>query len=234
MTSEFPRTLKVLWGLEGRSTRGPQPALSLDRIVAAAIEIADRDGLAALSMARLAERLGSAPMSLYRHVANKDELLVFMQDAAPGEPPALPPGWRASLETWARALQAVYFRHPWVLQVSAGRPPLEPGQLIWFECGLSVFAGTPLTQRERYQALMATLYFVRGQAHVNTVLLGDTPDAVVGYGELLSGLVTRERFPALAELISSGEFGREEEDVTFDVGLARLLDGIDLLMSTKR
>ena len=70
MTTEIPRTLQVLWG-EGSQARRTQ-ALSLDRIIDAAIAIADADGLAALSMARLAERLGSAPMSLYRHVSNKD------------------------------------------------------------------------------------------------------------------------------------------------------------------
>jgi AcrR family transcriptional regulator len=234
VTSEIPRTLKVLWGLEERRARGPQPALTLDRIVAAAIEIADTDGLAALSMARLAERLGSAPMSLYRHVANKDELIVFMQDAAPGEPPALPPGWRAGIETWARALQGVYYRHPWILQTSAGRPPLEPGQLAWLDRGLSAFDGTPLSHRERFQVVMATLYFVRGEAQIIAVLLSGVSDVALDYGELISGLVTQERFPALSELIASGQFDAGVADVTFDVGLARLCDGIELLMSTKR
>ena len=68
----LPRALEILWGdaPSGRRTRG----LSRERIVEAAIELADTDGLAALSMARLAERLGCGTMSLYRHVANKDEL----------------------------------------------------------------------------------------------------------------------------------------------------------------
>jgi AcrR family transcriptional regulator len=317
--NDIPRTLKVLWGLEERRTRGPQPALSLERIVAAAIEIADRDGLPALSMARLAERLGSAPMSLYRHVAGKDELLVFMQDAAPGEPPELPAGWRAGLDAWARALQAVYYRHPWILQASAGRPPLEPGQLAWLDRGLSAFDGTPLSSRERLQAVMATLYYVRGEAQIFAVLLaGDSdmsdvpggasrslgpvesagsdpgrpsdspgsagssvrsagsdnsarrsagsdgssersagsagsggrsvgsddsggssgsggfaaPVAADGYGEIISALVTADRFPALAAVIADGLFKPDAEDVTFDAGLARLLDGIELLVST--
>jgi AcrR family transcriptional regulator len=244
--NDIPRTLKVLWGLEERRTRGPQPALSLERIVAAAIEIADRDGLPALSMARLAERLGSAPMSLYRHVADKDELLVFMQDAAPGEPPELPAGWRAGLDTWARALQAVYYRHPWILQASAGRPPLEPGQLAWLDRGLSAFDGTSLTSRERFQAVMATLYYVRGEAQIFAVLLaggsgvpGDatrsagSEGSADGFGEIISALVTADRFPALAAVIADGLFKVETEDGAFDAGLARLLDGIELLMSTR-
>ncbi|WP_436522066.1 TetR/AcrR family transcriptional regulator [Actinoplanes sp. HUAS TT8] len=231
MVSELPRTLKVLWGVAERPVRGPQPTLSLDRIVAAAIEIADRDGLAALSMARLAERLGCAPMSLYRHVANKDELLVFMQDAAPGEPPELPAGWRDGLATWARALRAVLYAHPWILQATTGRPPLEPGQLAWLDRGLAAFAGTPLSHDERGQMVMAALYLARGEAHINAVLMSGTPDVTEDYGALLARFVTADRFPALAEALAAGVFASDEPDDGFEVGLARLLDGIELLIA---
>ncbi|GAA4599861.1 AcrR family transcriptional regulator [Actinoplanes octamycinicus] len=233
MPTELPRTLQVLWGVADRPTRGPQPALSLDRIVATAIEIADRDGLAALSMARLAERLGCAPMSLYRHVANKDELLVFMQDAAPGEPPALPPGWRDGLSAWARALRGVLTGHPWILQASAGRPPLEPGQLAWLDRGLSAFAGTPLSQRERVQMVMAALYLTRGEAQISAVLLSGTPDVITDYGALLDRFVTPARFPALTEAVAAGVFRADEPDRSFEIALARLLDGIDLLITAR-
>ncbi len=229
MPTEIPRTLQVLWGLEKGRTRGPQPTLSLDRIVAVAIEVADQDGLAALSMARLAERLGSRPMSLYRHVASKDELLVVMQDAAPGEPPELPPGWRAGLGVWARALRAVYYRHPWILQASAGRPPLEPGQLVWLDRALSVFDGTALTSGERLRAVMSTLYLVRGEAQVSAV----PPDVSESYPELVAELVTADRFPALAAVIADGMFTPDHADV-IDFGLERLFDGIEALLSTKR
>ncbi|HET9562786.1 MAG TPA: helix-turn-helix domain-containing protein, partial [Propionibacteriaceae bacterium] len=81
---ELPESLRRLW--DGAApAKKPRRSLSLDRIVNAAIEIADTEGLSALSMARLAERLGSAPMSLYRHVASKEELYDFMIDAAARE-----------------------------------------------------------------------------------------------------------------------------------------------------
>jgi AcrR family transcriptional regulator len=228
MSPEIPRTLQVLWGAESRTNRGPRPALDLARIVAAAIEIADRDGLAALSMARLAERLGSAPMSLYRHVANKDELLVFMQDAAPGPPPELPAGWRPGLTTWARALRAVYFAHPWILQVIAGRPPLEPGQLAWLDRGLSTLTGTPLGVLERYDAVMAVLNYVRGEAQIAAVLLSGPSDLTADFGEVITGLVRPERFPALAAAIEEGLFAPDPDDGsrTFDFGLTSVLDGV--------
>lgn len=232
MATEISRTLQVLWGAGAQARRGPRQALSLDRIVAAAIEIADRDGFGALSMARLAQELGSAPMSLYRHVANKDELLVFMQDAAPGPPPELPPGWRAGLAAWARALRQVYFAHPWILQVTAGRPPLEPGQLAWLDRGLAALADTSLAVRERYDAIMTLLHFVRGEAHVAAILLGGSADEVGGeYGALLARLVSAERFPALAAAIGGGMFELDPADDgsrSFEAGLATILDGLQL------
>ncbi|GIE96839.1 TetR/AcrR family transcriptional regulator [Paractinoplanes rishiriensis] len=229
MSTEIPRTLKVLWGA-GSGTR--RPGLSLDRIVAAAIAIADRDGLAALSMARLAQELGSAPMSLYRHVANKDELLVFMQDAAPGPPPELPGGWRAGLTAWAWALRGIYTTHPWILQVAPGRPPLEPGQLAWLDRALGALGGTRLTAAQRLDAVMTILHFVRGEASVAAILLGGEAEAMTGYGEMISRFVTAERFPALAEAVTAGVFHPEpaagDSARTFEAGLDTLLDGLQL------
>jgi AcrR family transcriptional regulator len=161
--SDIPRSLQLLWGRVDRRPRGPQQALSLERIVAAAIEIADADGIQALSMARLAERLGCATMSLYRHVANKDELQVFMMDAGPGEPPIIevaPHDWRGGLERWARELRTVYYRHPWVLQITTDRPPLEPGQLAWLECGLRTLGGTRLSPDDKLSVLLMLVNYI--------------------------------------------------------------------------
>ncbi len=235
MSTEIPRTLKVLWGGEAEGRRGPRQALSLDRIIAAAIEIADRDGLAALSMARLAQELGSAPMSLYRHVANKDELLMFMQDVAPGPPPELSPGdWRAGMTAWARALRGVYYAHPWILQVTAGRPPLEPGQLAWLDRGLSALEDTRLTIEQRFDAIMTLLHYVRGEAHLAAVLLAGETDPQGEYEALLKQLVRPERFPALAAAIRDGIFAPDPADDgsrSFESGLAAILDGFELSMN---
>src|SRR5260221_11418811 len=108
----IPRSVDLLWKRANLRRRGSPPNLSLDRIVASAIEIADAEGLSALSMARIAKRLGSGTMSLYRHVANKDELQVFMMDAAPGPPPVINlgrRGWGQGLERWARELRRAYY-----------------------------------------------------------------------------------------------------------------------------
>lgn len=78
--------VEVLWGPGPRPTRGPKPALSLERIARAGIEAADSDGLAAISMQRVAERLGFTKMSLYRYVPGKAELIALMTDTAIGAP----------------------------------------------------------------------------------------------------------------------------------------------------
>src|SRR5690348_17296802 len=98
----LPRALQLLWQHDAapRRSRG----LTREAIVAAAVELADADGLAAPSMARLAERLECGTMSLYRHVADKDELVTFMLATAHGPPPSPPVGtdWRGALRNWAR------------------------------------------------------------------------------------------------------------------------------------
>ncbi len=158
------RALEVLWrgAPPGRRARG----LNRERIVDAAIQLADSDGLGALSMARLAERLGCGTMSLYRHVANKDELVTFMMSAGPGPPPAPTDraDWRGALTDWASGLWDVYHDHPWVLQAAAAGPPADPGQLAWLDAGLAAVGGTGLPERDKLAAVMAILHFVRGAA----------------------------------------------------------------------
>src|SRR5262245_7490656 len=96
----LPASLEAAWGLRGRPARGPRPGLSLERIVGAAVRVAGAEGLAAVSMSRVAAELGTAPMSLYRYVAAKDELLGLMMDAAFSPAPAPPhdgEDWRAGM-----------------------------------------------------------------------------------------------------------------------------------------
>jgi AcrR family transcriptional regulator len=241
---EVPRTLGLLWKRARGQPHGADVSLNLDRIVAAAVELADARGLPALSMARLAQSLGCATMSLYRHVANKEELQALMVDAASGPPPGLAGAadWRIGLERWARELRAVYYRHPWILQMTTGRPPLEPGQLAWLEAGLRAFDGTRLAPREKMSAILLTLNYVRGEAQIATGLLQahkrtrqEESDMQAWYGRMLARLVDAERFPALTELIAAGAFGADPGGGSeeFDFGLARLLDGLEAWLRTR-
>jgi AcrR family transcriptional regulator len=221
----LPRVLEILW-------RDPPPArrtrgLSRQRIVAAAIELVEAEGLGALSMARLAERLDCGTMSLYRHVSNKDELLTFMLSTAPDPPPtpADPSDWRGALTDWARGLWDVYHRHPWVLQTASAGPPADPGQLAWLDAGLSALGGTGLAERDKMAAVMAILHYVRGAAALDIEAARvEGPQ----YSALLRRLLDADRFPALAVALEAGVFDDTDEDhvADFRSGLVQLLDGI--------
>ncbi len=219
----LPRALEILWGDAAPSRRS---GLTRERIVGTAVELADSEGLAALSMARLAERLGCGTMSLYRHVASKDELVMFMLSTAPGPPPRRLDNtdWSGALADWALGLWDVYHRHPWVLQAASAGPPADPGQLAWLDAGLAALAGTGLAERDKLAAVMAVLHFVRGAAALAIdVGRGDGPD----YPGLLRRLVD-DRFPALAAAVGADAFDDADNDhlAEFRSGLAQLLDGV--------
>jgi AcrR family transcriptional regulator len=228
----LPRALEILWRDQppARRTRG----LSRERIVAAAIELVEAEGLGALSMARLAERLGCGTMSLYRHVANKDELLTFMLSTAPDPPPIAddPSDWRGALSDWAAGLWDVYHRHPWVLQTAATGPPLDPGQLAWLDAGLAALGTTGLTERDKLAAVMAVLHYVRGAAALDIEAAVEGPD----YPAVLRRLLDDDRFPALAAAVAAGVFDDADNDhlADFRSGLSQLLDGIAAKMRPSR
>ena len=125
--SDVVSPLEALW-TAGPAT-APREGLTLDRVVATAIEIADSEGLAAVAMGRVAKRMGFTPMALYRHVGGKDELVLHMQNSAIGQPPPelAPTGdWRADLRRWAWASVAPVRAHPWYVQTLSTSAPSRP------------------------------------------------------------------------------------------------------------
>ncbi|MFJ1753416.1 TetR/AcrR family transcriptional regulator [Kitasatospora sp. NPDC088134] len=120
----------------------PEPARrapGVDQYVAAALAVADAEGLAAVSMRRVAGDLGSGTATLYRYLTNRDELLDLMVDAAQGEHPLPEPGedWRANLAAVAHTLRATLLAHPWLLEGElTGRPSLGPHSLRRSESAL--------------------------------------------------------------------------------------------------
>ncbi|WP_222106337.1 TetR/AcrR family transcriptional regulator [Catellatospora sichuanensis] len=241
---ELPAALAILWGRRERTRRGPKPALTVERIVEAAVQIADAEGLGPLSMGRLAEALGFTPMALYRYVGNKDVLLQLMADVAggPPDPRPWPPGWRAGLRRWAGELFAMYRRHPWLLQVPMdGMPPAGPNGLLWLDAGLRCLAGTPLSAEDRLNVVTQLSIHVRGEAHFaqqyeqpgNPGAAGTAPT----YGDLLRSLIDADRYPALSELLQTGvldgpDAGQAEFDAAAEAefGLGLMLDGIAALI----
>jgi AcrR family transcriptional regulator len=246
----LPRVLAIAWGRAEPATRGPRAALGIDAIVATAIALADEEGLEALSMSNLAQRLGYSPMSLYRHVPSKEDLLALVQDAAFGDPPAAPPaaeGWRDGLASWARDVTAAYLAHPWVLDIPIAGPPAMPHQIAWLDRVLTVVATTPLTSVERLSVGVLLGGYARDQAQLardfarGRARSGLTDEQVYPeYERVLRQLVSPDRFPAVHALVTEGgptdgegeeqgppvEPGGDGHDAEFEFGLQRILDGI--------
>ena len=117
----LPRAVALAWGVAANPQRGPKRELSIERIVDVAVELADAGGLSAVSMSSVATALGFTPMSLYRYVTAKDDLLVLMQERGIGVPPESVnevDGWRARLHAWSRGDAADLPR----ASVAAGHP----------------------------------------------------------------------------------------------------------------
>jgi AcrR family transcriptional regulator len=232
MSDELPAGLARVWG----PRREPKPGLSVDRIVQAAVELADADGLEAVSMARVAKRLGFTTMSLYRHVASKDELLVLMMDAVMVMPPERPyDGWRAGLEQWAWDLLAMVRSHPWVLYVRISPPPATPSSLTLMQRGLSPLADTPLDEQDKGNLILVINGYVFWQARVETELAPGTgdpsEDPLAAYLTVMHTLVD-DRWPAVQRLVRAGVFDDAEDtrDADFAFGLALILDGVERLV----
>lgn len=242
---DLPRAVKLAWGLEKAGARGPKRGLSLERIVDAAVELAEEDGVGALSMARVAKRLGFTTMSLYRYVASKDELIDLISDRVIGPPPVFPDGlsWRDGLRYWARAEYDQLMRHRWWLQLAVGAsPPTGPNNIAWLDAGLGTLADTPLPPALRFQVVLNTSLYVIGRARFAADFLGaaDSDTAAArsaaeyDYGAVIGKLVAGGAFPHLAATLADGAFttepGVEWSDADFLFALDLFLDGVTKLV----
>ncbi|MFI7606447.1 TetR/AcrR family transcriptional regulator [Micromonospora sp. NPDC049366] len=242
-TGDPARSLALLWRTREPATRRGRTDLTVDRIVRAAIEVADTDGLAALSMRRVAERLGVGTMSLYTHVPGKGELLDLMLDTVYGEttdpaPPA--DGWRARLEAVARDNWALYLRHPWLLQVATTRPPLGPNLIARYERDLRAVDGIGLTDLEMDAVITLVGGFVHGTVRgaVETAQAAERTGMTEeqwwrAHAPYLEKAMDPRRFPLATRVgATAGEEYQAAADPAraFEFGLARILDGIEVLV----
>lgn len=241
------RTIALLWGTRERGGRGPKPGLTVDQIVAAAIAIADAEGLAALSMRRVADRLGVSPMALYTYVPGKAELIDVMLDAVFGEtakPEGVAGGWRVKLEQVARENWALYRRHPWLLQVAAtGRPPLGPNAIAKYDYELRAVEGIGLTDVEMDSVVSLVLGYVEGAARRSVEM--SQAEQRTGISDeqwwravapLLEAVFDPERYPTAARVgaAAGAAYGAAyDPDHAFEFGLQRVLDGIAALVDAR-
>jgi AcrR family transcriptional regulator len=230
------RVTELLWAAQ--ESRG-RPGLNLDGIVAAAVAVADEEGIAALSMRRVAERLGFTTMSLYRHVPGKAELVELMRDAVHGEPQDPLPegdGWREGLAAWARARWALHLRHPWLVHTAGCRRLPGPNTMADHDRVLRIAERTGLAAREVVGVISFVEGFVDTAARQVAEFLGQERESGVPHEEWWRGrseLYERmSPYPTLDRLWWAGGF--EDPVDPFDFGLDRTLDGVELLVRRRR
>jgi len=248
---EPPEGLRRLWDPDAGDRRAPRPGLSLSRIVAAAVEMADEQGLPAVSMSRLARRLGYTTMSLYRYVSTKDELLLLMHDTAWQVPAVLDePGdrWRPALVRWCRQQRAILHRHPWLERIRVTERAGTPSQLTWLDRGLRALTGVPLTEYEKGQVLLllngVLFWDARMAADMHESLREEElapQEAIAAVTDMITAVATPDRFPALHRAVEGGLFDlphdRQDPDADPDAGflfgLDRVLDGVQELIERR-
>ena len=241
MTSppDVPAPLRRLWGLPEEPQRLGRPAvLDLPRVIAAAIALADADGLPGVTLPKVAKRLGVTGMSLYRYVGSKDELLTLMSHAALDPPPEIDPeaGWRTNLRALVEAQRATLMRHSWQADIPVSGPPSGPQHIAWVNAQLGAMRDTALDWGEKLGVIVVLSGFVQQTVRLSNELArgrgADTDQATTEqeYGRALLGLVDPERFPHAAEMFASHMFEIDPDGPgnadDFEYGLELILDGV--------
>lgn len=231
MTEREPRT--AMWSRPERGSRGPAPERSRREITAAAVALADTEGLAAVSMRALAKQLGTGPASLYRYVDGRDELLALMADAVAGEIDlSAEPGddWVTDLVGLALESKAAYTRHPWLLDLTGRRGTGSgPNAVDYLDHALALLARAPGSSQQKLETIgllsgLATLF---ARQEVTATATGDTPSAQAAH---LAQVAAEGRHPhLLAALATAGPAppgGPADRDALFARLLHRVLPAL--------
>ena len=241
------RRIALLWGSQ---TEPGRSGLTVKAIVTAAMELADAEGVEALSMRNVAERLGVGTMSIYTHVPGKAELVDLMLDTAYGklytsvEEPSQQGDWRAGLRLIAQRNWDLYLMHPWMLQLTPGRPVLGPHASLKFEAELRPLDNRGLSDVEMDAALTLILTHVEGCARAYAAVERARQDTGMTDAEwwvtqapLLDKVVDPARFPVGTRVgVSAGEAyeGASNPRFVFTFGLECILRGIEDLIQGKK
>lgn len=238
------RTLALLWrDPSAVPTRGPRRTSDLDTVLNAAIALADAEGLDAVTMRRVAERVGIPAMSVYTYVPGKAELLDLMLDAVyarMSRADTAGRGWRDRLATVAHENWALFEKHPWAAAVSTLRPPLGPGQTGKYEHELAALDGTGLSDVETDDCLTHLLTFVRACARdaidARDTRRGSAMDDARWWavaGPVLARVLDPARYPRATRVGSAAgqEHGSAHDpEHAYHFGLERVLDGLAALV----
>ena len=228
---------QLLWEERARATRGPKAAFTPDDVVQAAIEIADTDGLTAVTMHAVAARVGFTTMALYRYFPNKETLLDAVIDAGTGRPPQFTEpraDWRTEVTQWAHAKRATLCARPWLAELPFVAAPHGPNWLRWLEAITDSLSRTTLDSADIGQMLSIVDGYTRGASDTAVSLARarargiSAAEWAAGVGADLGRAIGDPRFSKFAAVITAPSAGRPRTlDESFDFGLEIVLDGIE-------
>jgi|SRR5580658_3378928 len=200
--------------------------LTREKIAAAALAIADREGFEAVSMRRVAQDLSVGTMSLYYYVKSKDDLIAVMDDALMGEAvlPSLPRDWRRAIMEIARRTRGIFMRHPWALVAMLSAPPGINAMRHMEQC-FQALAETSMTGKQKITLLAMVDDFVFGYA------LREAAADVAADIEFAAAQLATGNFPRLAEVFGGGRVDANKD--RFERGLRALLANPDSSLNLK-
>jgi AcrR family transcriptional regulator len=220
---------------EPPSRPAPSP-LSRDRIVQAAIELADADGLEAVSLRKVAAALGAGPMRLYGYLSTKEELLDLMVDAVYGEiptPESAGGDWRGALRSFADGVRRTALRHEWFADLLGGRPQVGPNALAHLEASLAALDGVPgfggidAVMQARHTVNAYVIGAVRSEiaeARAERATGLDEREWQATTGPYLERMFATGHYPTLVKVVHEAE--HPDAETVFDTGLRQVLDGV--------
>lgn len=231
----LPRHLQLLWGSETSTRPGRQPLLSIHEIGRVAVDIADSDGLSAVTMKAVAGGVGLSTMGLYRYVDSRESLLEVMVESAATEPPTdiTDPeiDWREAARRWAHYFADGIRLHPWTLNLPAGTDLAPtPKALAWVDAGLCSLSRAGLSPADALTALLCLDSVIRGAFRQSqaAAAVGGSTSRGAEYA-LATGALVAERFPAIVSC--AADLAKANPDAlvaaTLDSAINFVLDGVE-------
>lgn len=231
-----PAEPATLWERIERPAKAPRTTLSHASIAAAAVEMADAEGLEAVSMRKLSGHLGVTTMALYRYVTGKDELFELMLDTAfAARPPAAPaPGWRGAMRAHAERSRTTALRHPWILELTATQVvTLTPNVVAEIDAALGAFTAAGLDADTAMAAVQTVRAYIRGaladeigqRELMKRQNWSDGDDLRDAYGPRMNWLLNTGRYPAYRDYTKTAH-RKDDFAWRYDFGLDCVLDGL--------
>jgi len=235
---------QLLWEDRTPSTRGPKAAFTPEEVVQAGIAIADAEGLGAVTMQAVSARLGFTTMAIYRYFPNKEAFYDAIVDAGMGLPPApaKPPGsWRDQVTRWSHAKREMLCARPWLAELPFVAAPHGPNWLLWLEALAAPLAETGLSGPDQGQMISVIDGYTRGASDTSISLArwrarGRTEQEwAAAVGADLGRAIGDPRFPRFAGILMAATDGRGKTmEESFDFGLQRVLDGVEMYLGSGR